>query len=158
MLVDNRADNIVSMETIHEKDGYETAELIYQREKLRHIPIIFITGQDYEDGSVFKGYNIGTVDYIGEPVNPLIIRSKVAVFTEPQRKNIQLQKQEEKLIKIKQELLRSNINLKKRVLERISELETLNTELKYLNLLREKFLSEIVHNIRNPLTALLVSS
>ena len=30
-------------------DGYETAKLIYQRDKLKHIPIIFITAQDYEE-------------------------------------------------------------------------------------------------------------
>ncbi|MBC7422119.1 MAG: hybrid sensor histidine kinase/response regulator [Ferruginibacter sp.] len=194
LLVDDSADNIMSMEAILEKDGYtfltalsgkealkillkedglslilldvrmpimdgyETAELIYQREKLRHIPIIFITGQDYEDESVFKGYKIGAVDYIRKPVNPLILRSKVAVFAELQRKNTQLQKQEEKLIKINEELLRSNINLEKRVLERTSELETLNTELKYLNLSKDKFLSVISHDLRNPLTALLISS
>jgi len=194
LLVDDNADNIMSMEAILEKDGYtfltalsgkealrillkeedlslilldvrmpimdgyETAELIYQREKLRHIPIIFITGQDYEDESVFKGYKIGAVDYIRKPVNPLILRSKVAVFAELQRKNIQLQKQEEKLIKINEELLRSNVNLEKRVLERTSELETLNTELKYLNLSKDKFLSVISHDLRNPLTALLISS
>ena len=35
-------------------DGYETARFIYEREKLRNIPIIFITGQDYEDSSVFR--------------------------------------------------------------------------------------------------------
>ena len=61
-------------------DGYETAELIYQREKLKHIPIIFITGQEYEDASVFKGYKTGAVDYIRKPVNPQILRSKVGVF------------------------------------------------------------------------------
>ena len=57
-------------------DGYETAELIYQRDKLRHISIIFITGQDYEDAAVFKGYKLGAVDYILKPVNPQILRLK----------------------------------------------------------------------------------
>src|SRR3954470_12724604 len=36
-------------------DGYETAELIYQRDKLKQIPIIFITAHDYEEAVVFKG-------------------------------------------------------------------------------------------------------
>jgi CheY-like chemotaxis protein len=63
-------------------DGYETAELIYQRDKLRHIPIIFITAHDYEEAAVFKGYKAGAVDFIRKPFNPDILRSKVAVFTE----------------------------------------------------------------------------
>ena len=118
LLVDDREDNLMSMELVLEKegysfskttsgtgalqillkeddfslilldvkmpimDGYETAELIYQREKLRHIPIIFITGQDYEEAGVFKGYQYGAVDYIRKPVNPQVLRSKVAVFAE----------------------------------------------------------------------------
>src|SRR5476651_489058 len=86
-------------------DGYETAEIIYQREKLRHIPIIFITGQDYEEAEVFKGYQTGAVDYIRKPFNPLILRSKVALFAELYKKNRLLIKQEEKLRIIKQELL-----------------------------------------------------
>jgi CheY-like chemotaxis protein len=40
-------------------DGYETAELIYQRDKLKQIPIIFITAHDYEEAAMFKGYKAG---------------------------------------------------------------------------------------------------
>src|SRR6201996_6356507 len=57
-------------------DGYETAELIYQREKLRRIPIIFITAHDYEEAAVFKGYEAGAVDFIRKPFNPEMLRSK----------------------------------------------------------------------------------
>ena len=35
-------------------DGYETAELIYQRDKLKRIPISFFTVQDYEEESMFR--------------------------------------------------------------------------------------------------------
>src|SRR5665647_512657 len=193
LLVDDNADNLMSMEVILEKerytfskalsgkealkillkedfslilldvrmpimDGYETAELIYQREKLRHIPIIFITGQDYEDASTFKGYKIGAVDYIRKPVNPQILRSKVGVFAELHKKNQLLQRQEEKLIRINGDLLRLNQELEKQVFERTSELENLNHELKDLNLSKDKFLSVISHDLRNPLTALLIAS
>ena len=194
LLIDDNADNLMSMEVILEKDGYtfskalsgkealkillkeddfslilldvrmpimdgyETAELIYQREKLRSIPIIFITGQDYEDSSVFKGYKIGAVDYIRKPVNPQILRSKVGVFAELHNKNQLLQRQEEKLIRINDDLLHLNQDLEKRVFERTSELENLNHELKDLNLSKDKFLSVISHDLRNPLSALLISS
>jgi signal transduction histidine kinase len=139
-------------------DGYETAELIYQREKLRRIPIIFITGQDYEEGGIFKGYQYGAVDYIRKPVNPQILRSKVAVFAELHKKNQLLQRQEEKLRVINQDLLLLNQQLEDRVRERTLELEKLNQELKELNVSKDKFLSVISHDLRNPLTALIVSS
>jgi CheY-like chemotaxis protein len=107
-------------------DGYETAEIIYQREKLRSIPIIFITGQDYEDASVFKGYEAGAVDYIRKPVNPQILRSKVAVFSELFKKTQLLKYQEEKLRNINEELIDLNQDLEKRVKERTLELEKVN--------------------------------
>jgi signal transduction histidine kinase len=139
-------------------DGYETAELIYQRDKLKQIPIIFITAHDYEEAAVFKGYKAGAVDFIRKPFNPEILRSKVAIFAELHKKNQLLQKQEEKLQAINQDLVQLNMRLEQRVRERTMELENLNHELKALNISKDKFLSVISHDLRNPLTSLLVSS
>lgn len=139
-------------------DGYETAELIYQRDKLKQIPIIFITAHDYEEAAIFKGYQTGAVDFIRKPFNPEILRSKVAVFTELYLKNQQLRQQEEKLQTINSELVELNRGLEQRVLERTLELENLNHELQALNLSKDKFLSVISHDLRNPLTSLLASA
>jgi signal transduction histidine kinase len=139
-------------------DGYETASLIYERDKLRQIPIIFITAHDYEEAAVFKGYQAGAVDFIRKPFNPEMLRSKVAVFTDLYKKNRLLKRQEEKLQAINQDLLLLNQGLEQRVLERTIELEGLNQELKALNLSKDKFLSVISHDLRNPLTSLLASS
>jgi signal transduction histidine kinase len=139
-------------------DGYETAELIYQRDKLKQIPIIFITAHDYEEAAMFKGYKAGAVDFIRKPFNPEILRSKVAIFAELYQKNQLLQQQEERLKIINNDLMQFNLELEKRVLERTIELESLNQELKALNLSKDKFLSVISHDLRNPLTSLLASS
>ena len=139
-------------------DGYETAELIYQRDKLKHIPIIFITAHDYEEVAMFKGYEAGAVDFIRKPFKPEILRSKVAVFAELYKKNQLLRQQELKLQLINNDLMQLNQDLEQRVLERTIELENLNHELKALNLSKDKFLSVISHDLRNPLTSLLISS
>lgn len=139
-------------------DGYETAELIYERDKLRQIPIIFITAHDYEEAAMFKGYRAGAVDFIRKPFNPDLLRSKVGVFAELYKKTQLLQQQEEKLRTINDDLVKLNQNLEQRVLDRTLELETLNQELKALNLSKDKFLSVISHDLRNPLTSLLASS
>jgi signal transduction histidine kinase len=139
-------------------DGYETAELIYQRDKLKHIPIIFITAHDYEEAAMFKGYRAGAVDFIRKPFNAEILRSKVAVFAELYRKNRLLRRQEEKLQAINADLLHLNRELEQRVLDRTLALENLNHELRALNISKDKFLSVMSHDLRNPLTALLASS
>jgi signal transduction histidine kinase len=139
-------------------DGYETAELIYQRDKFKDIPIIFITAHDYEEAAMFKGYQAGAVDFIRKPFNQEILRSKVAVFAELYKKNRLLQQQEKKLQRINNDLIQLNKDLEQRVFDRTMELENLNHELKALNISKDKFLSVISHDLRNPLTALLASS
>jgi signal transduction histidine kinase len=63
-------------------DGFQTAKLIRQRERTRHIPIIFLTGVVTEPANMLKGYAEGAVDYLVKPCNLDILRSKVAVFVE----------------------------------------------------------------------------
>ncbi|HUF17587.1 MAG TPA: ATP-binding protein [Thermoanaerobaculia bacterium] len=68
-------------------DGFETAEIIRQREKSRYTPIIFVTALSRSETNVFKGYSLGAVDYLFKPIVPEILRSKVAVFVDLFRKN-----------------------------------------------------------------------
>lgn len=77
--------------------GFETAELIYEREKLSHIPIIFITAHNYGDDNILKGYRAGCIDYILKPINPEILRAKVAVFLEFYKRNVLLLEQVRRL-------------------------------------------------------------
>jgi PAS domain S-box-containing protein len=75
-------------------DGFETATLIKEREKTRHIPIIFLTAVNKADRYVFKGYNVGAVDYILKPFDADILKSKVKVFADLYLKTEQLKNRE----------------------------------------------------------------
>ena len=61
-------------------DGFETVELIRQNEKLKLIPIIFLTASMDSSVQIFKGYLAGAVDYLIKPFSPIILKAKVAVF------------------------------------------------------------------------------
>jgi len=74
-------------------DGFETATHIKQRERTRHIPIIFLTALDYDARLAFRGYQIGAVDFITKPFDPWVLRSKVAVFIDLWQKNAELSAQ-----------------------------------------------------------------
>jgi len=78
-------------------DGFETAELIRQRKRSRHTPIIFLTAFAHDDLQVFKGYSHGAVDYLSKPVAPQVLRSKVAVFVDIHRKAEEVKRQAELL-------------------------------------------------------------
>lgn len=67
--------------------GFELAEMIKKRKKTALVPIIFLTAFYNEDQHVMEGYGTGAVDYLHKPVNPAILRSKVAVFAELHRSN-----------------------------------------------------------------------
>jgi light-regulated signal transduction histidine kinase (bacteriophytochrome) len=175
LIVDDREDNLLSIETVLEPDGYrivkansgrqvlkillsdfdfalilmdvqmpnlngfETASLIYERERLRHIPIIFITANNYGEENIFKGYRAGAVDYIYKPVNPELLRAKVSVFVDLYRKNHRLLAQEQKLVAINKSLEleiherkaseEKVIELNRELLENIARLETANKDL-----------------------------
>ena len=63
-------------------DGYETAQIIRSREQSRGIPIVFLSAVNKEAEHLIRGYSMGAVDYVFKPVDPVILRSKVAVFVE----------------------------------------------------------------------------
>lgn len=103
-------------------DGYATAALIRERERTRDTPIVFITASSPTEAYVARGYELGAVDYIFRPIQPHILRSKVAVFVELYRKREQVRQQAERL-------LRANDELDRRVQERTAELARTNTAL-----------------------------
>ncbi|HEV2480902.1 MAG TPA: response regulator [Puia sp.] len=204
MLVDDREDNLMSMESVLEPDGYrfvkansgrqvlkhlltdfdfalilmdvqmpnlngfETAALIYERDRLRHIPIIFITANNYGEENLFRGYRAGAVDYIYKPVNPELLRVKVGVFVDLYRKNQRLIAQEQKLVAINRNLeLEINerkaseekvTELNKQLLENISRLEAVNKDLDLFAFMASHDLQAPLRKIRMFSDRLLASS
>jgi hypothetical protein len=73
-------------------DGFETAELIRSRPRSRNTPILFLTGYK-SDEHLFRGYDLGAVDFLFKPIVPEVLRSKVAVFVELSRKAELLEQQ-----------------------------------------------------------------
>ncbi|WP_105615268.1 GGDEF domain-containing response regulator [Vallitalea okinawensis] len=99
-------------------DGFEAARLLRSIEKTKHIPIIFVTAISKEQKSIFRGYEVGAVDYLFKPFDPIILRSKVNIFKEMYLQRRLIEKQAEELAVKVEELNR--MEEEKQLLESIS--------------------------------------
>jgi len=100
-------------------NGFETASMIYQREKLKNIPIIFITAFSHGEEDMFQGYKAGAVDFLYKPVNPELLRVKVGLFVELYRKTQSLEREIEerqaselRVRELNNQLIQNNMQLK----------------------------------------------
>jgi PAS domain S-box-containing protein len=78
-------------------NGFETARLVRARDRSKHIPILFLTAHGSELAQIYQGYSVGAVDYLIKPIDPDVVKAKVAVFVDLFRKTRQLERQQEQL-------------------------------------------------------------
>ncbi|MBB3167352.1 diguanylate cyclase domain-containing protein [Simiduia aestuariiviva] len=57
-------------------NGYEICEILKRDPATEHVPIIFITANVTEEDEA-TGFNMGAVDFIRKPINPVITRARV---------------------------------------------------------------------------------
>jgi two-component system, sensor histidine kinase and response regulator len=112
-------------------DGYQTTRLIKEQPGGSAVPIIFLTGIDRDPLYSFRGYDHGAVDYLVKPVEPHVLRSKIAVFVELFRRR--------ELMREQSELLHA---------ERVARVAA---EAKIAA--REEILAAVSHDLGNPIAA-----
>jgi two-component system, sensor histidine kinase and response regulator len=121
-------------------DGFETARLIKQRERTRHIPLVFLTAISGEPEHHLRGYEVGAVDYVYKPFAPEILRAKVRVFMELWQRGAIIERQRAQLEERLADLDRANDALARQ-----------GVELERSNAALERFAEIAAHELRQPL-------
>jgi signal transduction histidine kinase len=109
-----------------EMDGIELAELMRGTVRTREVPIILVTAGLHDEARVFRGYELGAVDFLHKPLDPVVLRSKVAVFLQLHRQRQLLSEQLDEIRRAKQALQESDRR-------------------------KDEFLAVLSHELRNPL-------
>ena len=131
-------------------NGIETAAAIRERERSRHIPIIFLTGMDKTGEMMFQGYSAGAVDYLVKPIQTDVLLAKVGVFIElaQARQKLHLEVLERTRVAMEISQLNQALEEKNRELvDRSAQLQETVQEL-------ERYSYSISHDMRAPLRAM----
>jgi len=140
-----------------EMDGFEVCRRLKANAKTQNIPIIFLTALS-ETINKIKGFEVGGVDYITQPIENEEVVARVRTHLIMVRMQRRLQKQnrdlqaeierrkqiENKLQSSKQLLQQNNYNLEQTVADRTAELSSSNQDL-------EHFAYIASHDLRQPL-------
>ena len=107
-------------------DGFELAELMRGIERTRRVPIVFLTAGTHDAQRAFRGYEVGAVDFLFKPIDPVLLGHKVTTFVELHRQRLQR--------------------------------ERLADELREMLRLNEIFVAAVSHDLRSPLSTVVVGA
>ncbi|MBF0352857.1 MAG: response regulator [SAR324 cluster bacterium] len=132
-------------------DGFKAAELIRYFGKSQKSPIIFLTASAIRENQIFRGYDVGAVDYLFKPPSPYILKSKVKIFVELYQQKL--------LIEIQRKNLERSLEVQKQVSEELkiaqqqAEIARQNSE--SANQAKSTFLASMSHEIRTPMNGII---
>jgi two-component system, sensor histidine kinase len=132
--------------------GFETAQLIRERKRSRHTPIIFVTAYGRDEGDILSAYKLGAVDFLFKPIVAEIVQAKAGVFVELQRRTAEIARQaeqlrEHELREHEQTLVEQRLRWDEEVMRRERD------ALADADRRKDEFIAILGHELRNPLAA-----
>ena len=113
-----------------EMDGYEVLQTIQNDETLRHIPVVMISALGEMD-SVVRCVEMGAADYLTKPFNPTLLKARIGASLEKKRAH-------------------------DRETQLFAQLQENYGRLQELEKLRDNLTHMIIHDLRTPLTSVIM--
>lgn len=80
--VKNKMPDLILLDVMMpEVDGYEVCRRLKNQQRLKHIPVIFLTAKA-ETEDIVKGFAVGGVDYVTKPFNSVELLARVKTHVE----------------------------------------------------------------------------
>src|SRR5512139_13632 len=147
MLRENPFDTVLLDLLMPEMDGFDVLKIIRADVRIRHLPVIVISGEEDLAGMT-RCISMGAEDYMQKPFDPVLLRARVGACVEKKR----LRDQE---IRQQQDLNELNKALEGQVHRaRIEALEQSQKELELLNRAKSKALDHLSHELKTPLSVI----
>jgi len=104
-------------------DGIETATFM-RAGRARYTPIIFVSAHDNTPHQVERGYLAGAIDYLFSPVDPDLLKRKVAALVDFSLRALEFKRRNESLLEANQILFRKLAALEDTVADLRSQLHS----------------------------------
>ena len=79
-------------------EGWEVAAKMKANDKLKNIPILFMTAEFLTNEFIEKGFKIGAVDYITKPAKLFLLQCKVDAFLRLHAQQLELEEKEQRYL------------------------------------------------------------
>lgn len=126
-----------------EMDGYEVCAALKSDPSTREIPVIFVTART-DSESETRALSAGGVDFVHKPVNKAVLRARVGL-------HLELERRARELRTANAELTRHRDHLEDLVHERVRELALARDEAESANRAKSVFLTNIGHELHTPM-------
>ncbi len=125
-------------------DDFETAAFIRSRESSRDTPIIFVAAAQRSEQEMTVAYALGAVDFIVEPILPVVLQGKVTTYVDLFARTLELRECAQRL----RAAASSSAEALAFQLEMLDRMEQLGRA-------KSDFVSKISHELRSPLTSVI---
>jgi signal transduction histidine kinase len=122
-----------------EMDGFTACQLIKENPATQHIPVIFLTART-DTADMLRGFSLGAVDFVNKPFQAAELVARV-------RAHVELKQLRDAVMRQNKQLQAVN-----------EELHTANERLRTLDQEKNEFLGIVAHDLRNPLSGIILAA